>query len=248
MVTNYFVTLKQLKDRLLYIYIVLYNTNNMKVKSTTYAIDDVEHSTPIIVEEEMSARDAIREFVQYQAMYVFGMPQAEHILNLIVDGFFLFNLRKDKYMLNSKDDLLNYCKDNSVPFEEKMYFDNIFLYNYRPEFLTDDEHEYIRAMGDLDGYTPPPPPPEWKPTGFVKPTIISDELAMFLGEPLGTEMSRVDVSKKINKYIEKNGLQDSENGRNINPDEKLRNLLRLKEEDELTYFNLQKYMKHHFIK
>jgi hypothetical protein len=220
----------------------------MKVKSTTYAIDDVEHSTPIIVEEEMSARDAIREFVQYQAMYVFGMPQAEHILNLIVDGFFLFNLRKDKYMLNSKDDLLNYCKDNSVPFEEKMYFDNIFLYNYRPEFLTDDEHEYIRAMGDLDGYTPPPPPPEWKPTGFVKPTIISDELAMFLGEPLGTEMSRVDVSKKINKYIEKNGLQDSENGRNINPDEKLRNLLRLKEEDELTYFNLQKYMKHHFIK
>jgi len=219
----------------------------MKVKSTTYAIDDVEHSTPIIVEEEMSARDAIREFVQYQAMYVFGMPQDEHILNLIVDGFFLFNLRKDKYMLNSKDDLLKYCKDNSVPFEEKMYFDNIFLYNYRPEFLTDDEHEYIRACGDLDRYTPPPPPPEWKPTGFVQPSLISDELAMFLGEPLGTEMARYEVSKKMNTYINDNGLKDSENGRKINPDEKLRNLLRLKEEDELTYFNLQKYMKHHFI-
>ena len=220
----------------------------MKVKSTTYAIDDVEYSTPIIVEEEMSARDAIREFVQYQAMYVFGMPQDEHILNLIVDGFFLFNLRKDKYMLNSKDDLLKYCKDNSVPFEEKMYFDNIFLYNYRPEFLTDDEHEYIRACGDLDRYTPPPPPPEWKPTGFVKPSLISDELAMFLGEPLGTEMARYEVSKKMNTYINDNGLKDSENGRKINPDEKLRNLLRLKEEDELTYFNLQKYMRHHFMK
>jgi SWIB/MDM2 domain len=220
----------------------------MKVKSTTYAIDDVEHLNPIIVEEEMSERDAIREFVQYQAMYIFGMPQAEHIVDLIVNGFFLFNLRKDKYMLNSKDDLIKYCKDNSVPFEEKMYFDNIFLYNYRPKFLTDDEHEYIRAMGDLDDYTPPTPPPERKPTGFIKPTLISDELAMFLGEPLGTEMSRVDVSKKINKYIEKNGLQDRMNGRNINPDEKLRNLLRLKEEDELTYFNLQKYMKPHFIK
>ena len=63
-------------------------------------------------------------------------------------------------------------------------------------------------------------------------------------------MSRVDVSKKINKYIEKNGLQDIMNGRTINPDEKLSNLLRLKEEekDKLTYFNLQKYMKHHFIK
>ena len=245
MVTNYFISIKQLKDRLLYIYIVLYNANNMKVKSTTYAIDDVEHSAPIIVEEEMSARDAIREFVQYQAMYIFGMPQAEHIVDLIVNGFFLFNLRKDKYMLNSKDDLLKYCKDNSVPFEEKMYFDDIFLYNQRPEFLTLDEHEYIRAMGDLDGYTPPP---ERKPSGFLKPMLISDELAMFLGKPLGSEMTRVDVSRELNAYIEANGLQDQDNSRKINPDEKLGNLLRLKEEDELTYFNLQKYMKHHFIK
>ena len=219
----------------------------MIVKSTTYAIDDVEHLNPIIVEEEMSARDAIREFVQCQAMYIFGIPQAEHILNLIVNGFFLFNLRKDKYMLNSKDELLKYCKDNSVPFEEKMYFDNIFLYNQRPDFLTDDEHEYIRACGDLDGYTPPPPP-DIKPSGFVKPTPISDELAEFIGKPIGTEMCRYEVSKIMNSYINDNGLKDSENGRKINPDEKLRNLLRLKEEDELTYFNLQRYMKHHFIK
>jgi hypothetical protein len=221
----------------------------MKVKSTTWAIDDVEHSTPIIVEEEMSTRDAIREFVQYQAMYIFGMPQAEHIVDLIVNGFFLFNLRKDKYMLNSKDDLLKYCKDNSVPFEEKMYFDNIFLYNYRPYFLTDDEHEYIRAMGDLDGYTPPPPP-DREPSGFVKPTPISDELAMFLGKPVGTEMARTHVSRAINRYIKENGLRDQEDDRKINPDENLSNLLRLKEKekDKLTYFNLQKYMKPHFIK
>jgi len=221
----------------------------MKVKSTTWAIDDVEHLNPIIVEEEMSTRNAISEFVQYQAMYIFGMPQAEHNVDLIVNGFFLFNLRKDKYMLNSKDDLIKYCKDNSVPFEEKMYFDNIFLYNYRPDFLTDDEHEYIRACGDLDGYTPPPPPqPSREPSGFVKPTLISDELAMFLGKPVGTEMARTEVSKMINAYLNTNGLQDSQNGKKINPDEKLRKLLRLTNEDELTYFNLQKYMKPHFIK
>jgi len=222
----------------------------MKVKSTTWAIDDVEHLNPIIVEEEMSTRNAICEFVQYQAMYIFGRPQAEHIVDFIVNGFFLFNLRKDKYMLNSKDDLLKYCKDNSVPFEEKMYFDNIFLYNYRPDFLTDDEHEYIRACGDLDDYTPPtpPPPPERKPSGFLKPMLISDELAMFLGKPLGSEMTRVDVSHELNAYIEANGLQDKDNSRKINPDEKLNNLLRLKEDDELTYFSLQRYMKPHFIK
>jgi chromatin remodeling complex protein RSC6 len=152
-------------------------------------------------------------------------------------------------MLNSKDDLLKYCKDNSVPFEEKMYFDDIFLYNQRPEFLTDVEHEYIRAMGDLDGYTPPTPPPERKPSGFLKPSLISDELAMFLGKPLGTEMTRVHVNKELNAYIKDNDLQDKENSRKINPDEKLSNLLRLKEdeEDKLTYFTLQRYLKQHFI-
>jgi chromatin remodeling complex protein RSC6 len=151
-------------------------------------------------------------------------------------------------MLKSKDDLLKYCKDNSVPFEEKMYFDNIFLYNQRPEFLTRDEHEYIRAMGDLDDYTPPTPPPERKPSGFLKPMLISDELAMFLGKPLGTEMTRVDVNKKLNAYIKDNDLQDKENDRKINPDEKLRKTLTLKEGDELTYFSLQRYLKYHFIK
>jgi hypothetical protein len=221
----------------------------MKVKSTTFAIDDVEHSAPIIVEKEMSTRNAIREFVQCQSMHIFRAPQSEQIVDLIVNGFFLFNLRKDKCMLDSKDELLKYCKDNSVPFEEKMYFFHIFLYNQRPKFLTDDEHEYIRAMGDLDGYTPPPPQVYERPVGFVKPTLISDELAMFLGKPVGTEIVRTDVSRAINRYIKENGLQDEANMGKINPDEKLSNLLRLKEKekDKLTYFNLQKYMKPHFI-
>jgi len=71
---------------------------------------------------------------------------------------------------------------------------------------------------------------------------------MFLGKPIGTELARTEVSRAINIYIQENGLRDYENDRKINPDEKLSNLLRLKEEDELTYFNLQKYLKPHFIK
>jgi chromatin remodeling complex protein RSC6 len=87
-----------------------------------------------------------------------------------------------------------------------------------------------------------------KPSGFVKPTRISDELAQFLGKTVGTEMARTDVSKEINTYIQANGLQDKENGRRIHPDEKLTKLLKVTKEDELTYFNLQRYMKHHFVK
>jgi chromatin remodeling complex protein RSC6 len=86
------------------------------------------------------------------------------------------------------------------------------------------------------------------PSGFVKPTRISDELASFLDKPSGTEMARTDVTRDINKYIRTHNLQDKENGRKINPDTKLAGLLKLKESDELTYFNLQKYMSHHFAK
>jgi len=86
------------------------------------------------------------------------------------------------------------------------------------------------------------------PSGFVKPTRISDELAKFLEKPSGTEMARTEVTRDVNKYIRTNNLQDKENGRKINPDSKLAALLKLKKTDELTYFNLQKYMSHHFAK
>jgi chromatin remodeling complex protein RSC6 len=87
-----------------------------------------------------------------------------------------------------------------------------------------------------------------KPSGFVKPTRISDELANFLGKEIGTEMARTDVSKEINAYIQAHSLQDKKNGRIIHPDVKLTKLLKVAKEDELTYFNLQRYMKHHFQK
>jgi upstream activation factor subunit UAF30 len=86
------------------------------------------------------------------------------------------------------------------------------------------------------------------PSGFVKPTRISDELAKFLDKPAGSEMARTEVTRDINKYIRTNNLQDKENGRKINPDTKLAALLKLKKTDELTYFNLQKYMSPHFAK
>jgi upstream activation factor subunit UAF30 len=86
------------------------------------------------------------------------------------------------------------------------------------------------------------------PSGFVKPTLISKELANFLGKPVGTEWARTEVTREINAYIRTHSLQDKENGRKINPDTKLRALLQLKKDEELTYFNLQKYMSPHFAK
>jgi upstream activation factor subunit UAF30 len=86
------------------------------------------------------------------------------------------------------------------------------------------------------------------PSGFVKPTLISSELATFLGKEVGTQMARTEVTREINTYIRAHSLQDKENGRKINADEKLSSLLKLVAGEELTYFNLQRYMSPHFIK
>jgi len=86
------------------------------------------------------------------------------------------------------------------------------------------------------------------PSGFVKPSLISDELANFLDKPCGTEMARTDVTREINKYIRANNLQDKSNGRKINPDKQLTQLLKIEDSVDLTYFNLQKYMGPHFPK
>jgi upstream activation factor subunit UAF30 len=86
------------------------------------------------------------------------------------------------------------------------------------------------------------------PSGFVKPTRISDELAIFLEKSAGSEMARTEVTRDINKYIRTNKLQDESNGRKIIPDAKLSALLKLGKDDELTYFNLQRFMSPHFAK
>ena len=86
------------------------------------------------------------------------------------------------------------------------------------------------------------------PSGFVKPTLISDELAKFLSKPQGTEMARTEVTREINGYIRAHNLQDKQNGRKINPDADLATLLKIGNDEELTYFNLQRYMSPHFAK
>jgi chromatin remodeling complex protein RSC6 len=87
-----------------------------------------------------------------------------------------------------------------------------------------------------------------KLSGFNIPTLISDELATFLGKDTGTKMARVEVTNAFNAYIKSNNLHDPTNGRYILPDAALTRLLQLTPTDRLSYFNLQAFIKHHFIK
>ena len=91
-----------------------------------------------------------------------------------------------------------------------------------------------------------PNKPKRAPSGFAKPTKISNELCDFLQQTYGTEMARTEVTKHLTKYIKAHNLQDQKDKRTILPDSKLRKLLKLPKGEQVTYFNLQKWMKPHF--
>lgn len=87
-------------------------------------------------------------------------------------------------------------------------------------------------------------------SGFAVPTKITKELADFLNLEHDIEISRTDVTSLICKYIKENNLQNPDNKKIILPDQKLKTLFNgyLSETDQLEFFNIQSYLKYHFIK
>ena len=86
-----------------------------------------------------------------------------------------------------------------------------------------------------------------KPSGFAKSSKISDCLCLFMNKPVGSEVARTEVTKYIINYIKDHNLQKPDNKKFINPDDQLKGLLEVPEGEELSYFNLQKFMNKHFV-
>lgn len=87
-----------------------------------------------------------------------------------------------------------------------------------------------------------------KPSGFATPTKISDDLCVFMNKPKASELARTEVTKYIISYIKDNNLQSTTNKKIIQPDKALKSLLKPTNKEEVTFFNLQRYMNKHFIK
>jgi chromatin remodeling complex protein RSC6 len=85
-------------------------------------------------------------------------------------------------------------------------------------------------------------------SGFAKPTLLSDEMYAFLGIDKGTMVVRNDVTRRINAYVVEHKLRNETDKRRIVPNDALKALTNVSDADTLTYFNIQKYIKHHFVK
>ena len=88
--------------------------------------------------------------------------------------------------------------------------------------------------------------PDAPPSGFAKPGPVSDELRSFLNLGKDELIARTAVTQAINAYCKEHNLQNKEDKRKIIPDAPMRKLLKLNKGDELTFFNLQTYLKVHF--
>jgi len=91
-----------------------------------------------------------------------------------------------------------------------------------------------------------PRDPNAPKSGFAKEGPVSDEMRKFLGMKKDGLISRTDVTKKIHEYCKAKNLQNPADKRHIKADAPLRKLLKMSKDDDLTFFNLQKFMKVHF--
>jgi len=87
-----------------------------------------------------------------------------------------------------------------------------------------------------------------QPSGFAKPSKVTKELCEFMNKEEGSEIARTEVTRALVAYIKQNKLENTSNSKLISPDNKLKLLLGLDDNQEVTYFNIQKYMNKHFVK
>lgn len=77
---------------------------------------------------------------------------------------------------------------------------------------------------------------------------VSSDLSKLLGLPSDFKETKIEIYKAINKYIAKHNLQDENDKKIINPNLKLKKLIKLPQnETKLSFFNLRESINHHLI-
>ena len=109
------------------------------------------------------------------------------------------------------------------------------------------EKDVKKKMKAYDKLNNKPKKGNRKPSGFAEPVQVSKELQSFMKLSDGDKVARTEVTKYLSSYIKQHNLKSQENGSVIVPNEELGNLLGAKEDETITFFNLQRFMNKHFI-
>ena len=83
---------------------------------------------------------------------------------------------------------------------------------------------------------------------FLVQRPLTPELCTFMGIAAGSKRSQTEVTKFVSEYVKAHSCFDPNFKRRILPNAALAKLLRVDDKTEVTYLNLQKYLKVHFQK
>ena len=83
---------------------------------------------------------------------------------------------------------------------------------------------------------------------FLVERPLSDELCSFMGIAKGSKRSQTQVTKFVSEYVKTHNCFDPNFKRRIIPNAALAKLLKVDDKTEVTYLNLQKFLKVHFVK
>jgi chromatin remodeling complex protein RSC6 len=83
---------------------------------------------------------------------------------------------------------------------------------------------------------------------FLVQRPLTPELCSFMGIAAGSKRSQTEVTKFISDYVKSHNCYDPNFKRRIIPNAALAKLLRVDDKTEVTYLNLQKFLKVHFVK
>ena len=83
---------------------------------------------------------------------------------------------------------------------------------------------------------------------FLVQRPLTPELCTFMGISAGSKRSQTEVTKFVSEYVKSHNCFDPQFKRRILPNAALSKLLRVDDKTEVTYLNLQKYLKVHFQK
>jgi chromatin remodeling complex protein RSC6 len=83
---------------------------------------------------------------------------------------------------------------------------------------------------------------------FLVQRPLTPELCTFMGISAGSKRSQTEVTKFVSEYVKSHNCFDPQFKRRILPNAALSKLLRVDDKTEVTYLNLQKYLKVHFHK
>ena len=169
----------------------------------------------------------------------------EYLINLFTPNYkqSLYELCSNPRRLDITKKLLDYIIEHKLQDENDV--NSIVLNNTLATYFNCEVGQKLTYY-EIQKLIQPDKPFDLLDLGFKTPYTLSDDMCKFLDMDKNSKLSRIDVTKKLYKYIESYNLRDENNNRIVILDENLANLFNLPVGKQVTFYEIQYLLQSHF--